>query len=737
MKKLFFFFILSGFLFVCPSRPIAANTFIKVNQNPILSPGPDNWDSKAIWLPTIVYDGHEYKMWYVGDNGSGYQIGLAHSYDGINFNKDPHNPVFSKLSDHKNVDSPFVLYYENQYHMWYSEFDSGSTSKINYVTSNDGISWTPNSTVVPFIPTTGFGTNGVMEPTVVKEDSGYKMWFTSSDGNWSMGMATSEDGKIWSSYSNNPVLRGDNVWDGTQVVGPSVLIDQGIYKMWYNSNSNNQTLPSTINFASSVDGVNWEKTADYNPVISRGSGTSFDAKYIAEGSIINVNGTNMIYYVGIDSLSNTTRIGLAVDGPIPTPPPPPPTTKVVVIPGFGASWNGDALLNCKESGYSGDWVMNPVADSIYQPLFSALSTNSLISLPYYYDWRKQIASHALPLVDFIDSRTIPNERVHLVGHSMGGLVGRGYLESQGTNNRIDHLLTAGSPHQGVPFAYPAWAGGEIWDDNFLMRVAMTTAVNICGKKYLMSDAESIHRFFPSAQNLLPTYNFLRDKQTDQLKIFDSMVNKNNWLPNQAFTYPFYGVTVGSLNGTGIKTLQSLIVKDPTKKQDSLGLWADGASTGKEYSISGDGAVLDSSSVIPGATNISLNKNHTELVQSSEADSAIINFLKPASQAVTDTTQTSQEPTTALVVMSYPAVFSVTTPNGTSFHDRDGIIGIVNPKKGNYKFVFQPKTANSTFIIAQFLKNGKTLWKEYKHEGIVPVINTIAFDPDNPQEDALK
>jgi pimeloyl-ACP methyl ester carboxylesterase len=45
------------------------------------------------------------------------------------------------------------------------------------------------------------------------------------------------------------------------------------------------------------------------------------------------------------------------------------------------------------------------------------------------------------------------ERVHVVGHSMGGLVARYYVQRLGGDERVHTLVTLGSPHEGTAPAY--------------------------------------------------------------------------------------------------------------------------------------------------------------------------------------------------------------------------------------------------------------------------------------------
>jgi triacylglycerol lipase len=45
------------------------------------------------------------------------------------------------------------------------------------------------------------------------------------------------------------------------------------------------------------------------------------------------------------------------------------------------------------------------------------------------------------------------ERIDLVGHSEGGLIGRYYVQKLGGASRVSHLITLGTPHRGTRWAY--------------------------------------------------------------------------------------------------------------------------------------------------------------------------------------------------------------------------------------------------------------------------------------------
>ena len=46
------------------------------------------------------------------------------------------------------------------------------------------------------------------------------------------------------------------------------------------------------------------------------------------------------------------------------------------------------------------------------------------------------------------ARETGHERVHVVGHSLGGLIARYHVQRQGGDRRVDSLVTLGTPHQG-------------------------------------------------------------------------------------------------------------------------------------------------------------------------------------------------------------------------------------------------------------------------------------------------
>lgn len=454
---------------------------------------------------------------------------------------------------------------------------------------------------------------------------------------------------------------------------------------------------------------------------------------------------NFLYLTGGHDGNNyfNNVYSATVEDIIPTPDPTPtasptptshPVSKVFFAPGLGGSWNVDAIINCRLDNYSGNWTLAPYAKETYQPILETLATYGWNTIPFYYDWRQLVAQNADQLADYIDTNTDLDEKINLVGHSMGGLVGRGYLDAA-SGGKLSSFLTVGTPHKGSALAYPPWEGGDVWNDNFIEKIALTLYLKHCGE-IKSNDKETIQKKVPSLRDLLPIEPYLQKTKTTNLYLPSHPENQNLWLNN--LSSKSWGVRLGYIAGSGFNTLKIIHVKDPNKIESKLGNWEDGKPIGKSFSAEGDGTVLASSAILPQANfSATLNQNHRELVTSAEGMAKILEFLgKPPSIIQSHLVVDSVEPNSALIVISYPADFSVLDQDGKNKIGKNGMVSYINPKTGIYKLNLFPKSNSTLVIIAQFLPNGEIKYKEYNFKGFGPKSTTLKFSQQNPQEDIL-
>ncbi len=117
------------------------------------------------------------------------------------------------------------------------------------------------------------------------------------------------------------------------------------------------------------------------------------------------------------------------------------------------------------------------------PLFSdAANPATLYTVPY--DWRLSLESSAAerlaPVIKTISTKFGPDVGIHIVAHSLGGLLTRYYLQSGQFDNdpgfsSIKSFFTFGTPHNGAPVALAAALG--IHKTNFMSLEQSRTLAN--------------------------------------------------------------------------------------------------------------------------------------------------------------------------------------------------------------------------------------------------------------------
>jgi hypothetical protein len=126
--------------------------------NPIIEPGKaGRWDCWAVMSMTVVRVGQTFHLYYEGGlTGCGdLQIGHATSTDGLNWAKDPANPVLRPGKpgdwDEGATWDPFVIYEDGVYKMWYGGERAGHRDfQCGYAVSKDGTHFTKKGKISTF-----------------------------------------------------------------------------------------------------------------------------------------------------------------------------------------------------------------------------------------------------------------------------------------------------------------------------------------------------------------------------------------------------------------------------------------------------------------------------------------------------------------------------------------------------------------------------------------------------------
>lgn len=240
-------------------------------------------------------------------------------YAQVNWDKYENNPILN-VGDPGTWESNIagitsVIYHDGIYKAWYAGIDDKDIGRIGYATSSDGIVWDKYEDNPVLVP----GNQGEWDESnadhacVLLIDSTYKMWYMGEDESSArIGYATSTDGINWEKYIGNPVLDLGvaGTWDENEVMHPSVVYDGITYHMWYNGYG--QDVQRT-GYATSSDGVTWTKYSG-NPVLTVGNPVSWDDYMLALMGVIYKDDEYKMWYTGGDGTDGDAkyfRIGYA------------------------------------------------------------------------------------------------------------------------------------------------------------------------------------------------------------------------------------------------------------------------------------------------------------------------------------------------------------------------------------------------------------------------------------------
>lgn len=461
--------------------------------------------------------------------------------------------------------------------------------------------------------------------------------------------------------------------------------------------------------------------------------------------------------------------------PTPSPTPPPPLSPTLLLPGLGGCWDGEAILK----GKAGDsWHLGPgvfIYDNLRDTLTN-LTDNDYVEGQNFdvfcYDWRKEVDSPNLPDSEITDKYLISdfkqkidafyaqngNQKINLIGHSMGGLIIRAYAQRYGMG-KINKIVTVGTPHYGTVKAYEVWEGADIIDGKrFTLADFFMKLLLIANRPKYSNSIETIRKIAPSGENFLPTFVFMKSmRNPDSILHPQDFIQKNNFLfalNDQNFDEVKEVMTTiaGIEKDEKHDTLRWIIKKDfnwyGTKNYSDVtsGKWEDGKPFKREFSPDGDLHILKLSSHIEGANPVEVTGTHDSIMHEKEGLQAILQGLGLNYIPVENPPPfLFRIPFIATIIHS-PADIKITGPDNLEvgygsagcancyYNAEEGVIFISEAPKGNYEIELTPKDGGGDYRLdfGQITKN-KESWNSI--DGKIsddPIVYPIKFDPQNIQ-----
>lgn len=412
--------------------------------------------------------------------------------------------------------------------------------------------------------------------------------------------------------------------------------------------------------------------------------------------------------------------------------------KYILVPGFFGSWNREAMLHNNPVDIL-EWKLNPIVRE-YDGVINTFKNIGLVEnddfFVFPYDWRKKIESSAKDLDSFISTQ-IPDSdgKINLVGHSLGGLVSRIY--TQNNPEKIDKIITVGSPHKGLAQTYKAVEAGELDQDNTLTWLAQKSVLAL-NRTGIETDRVILNRVLPVAQDLMPIYDFLKDQNEGSLIPINQMIVTNDTMRfyNNNLTDPLEKLQ--TIIGEKGPTPFGFTVEKRSDLDEILDIYPDGRPISSQSDI-GDLIILSNSAKM-GASPITLaDSDHGEIIYKKAGIKKILDSLGLdfEEQNVAQGAQTTVSP--ALVFFIKSPAFMEVEHDGIIYPEKDGMIFIPNAKSDNYNLkVTGIENGAYTVHIGQIGFNSD-YWSQIPGQIIADPpssqkdIYQINFNPSSPQD----
>lgn len=328
------FTVFSSVLFAQPQLPFTGNV-----DNPVLTPGPGAWDSGVTFTPNIIFNNGTYYLFYTGSINpytNTTAIGYATSANGFNFTKvSVLIPLFEADGtgfDAWSVNDPVISYEETTWVLYYGATPNSSdvlSKAIGKATTTElSEPWSRLDDPILEVGSPGEWDSFFIFPScVITTEEGYSLYYWAGNnwpgGIWYIGLATSPDGLTWTKYddpttASHPFEESDPIiktgspgqWDEDALNGCVVLNTPFGFEMFY-SGHNNFYYCSSIGFATSEDGIEWNKDMENNPVFTWEEDPYAFANDLNILEIPTVVVNESKYYLYYDYGPNTGEIGMA------------------------------------------------------------------------------------------------------------------------------------------------------------------------------------------------------------------------------------------------------------------------------------------------------------------------------------------------------------------------------------------------------------------------------------------
>lgn len=271
--------------------------------------------------PHVIRFNNKYLMYYsippysdVNNPVKGWGIGIAESTDLINWRKTGEVTPAGEY-EKKGLCAPCALVIGDTVHLFYQTYGNGKNDAICHAKSGNGIDFTRDPTNPVFRPHGNWNCGRAIDAEVIKFKNRYLLFFATRDTAMSVQMlgvaATINKGvnfsrNNWEQLTDYSILKPELAWEQKCIEGASAIIRNGSLYMFYAGAFNNS--PQQVGVAKSKNGTKWTRLSE-SPFLSNGKPGEWNSSESGHPHIFaDTDGRTYLFYQGNNDKGKTWYI---------------------------------------------------------------------------------------------------------------------------------------------------------------------------------------------------------------------------------------------------------------------------------------------------------------------------------------------------------------------------------------------------------------------------------------------
>lgn len=267
--------------------------------------------------PHVVSFNGRYLMYfsippYQNDPKSGWNIGVAQSEDLVNWEKVGEvTPAEGADYEKKGLCAPCAVVKDGKVHLFYQTYGNNRKDAICHAVSEDGINFKRNPTNPIFSPTGDWNCGRAIDAEVYHFKDRYFLYYATRDKDYKIQMQgvavapgdTDFSRDDWKQATDAPILAPVHEWEGQCIEGASIIKRGNRLVMFYAGSYNNA--PQQVGVAVSKDGIVWKRLSD-EPFLTNGKPGEWNSSESGHPHIFeDADGRTYLFYQGNNDKGKT------------------------------------------------------------------------------------------------------------------------------------------------------------------------------------------------------------------------------------------------------------------------------------------------------------------------------------------------------------------------------------------------------------------------------------------------